>query len=47
MEQKKTNKLPKGFVKNPKLDKLADKILFKDKLKMANQILKTVGIPKA
>lgn len=48
MKEKKTiNKTLKGFTKNQKLDKYADKVLFKDKVKMANQILKTVGIPKA
>ena len=28
------------------LGKLKDKVLFKDKLEKANQILKTVGLPK-
>lgn len=46
-EKKTTNKELEGFTKNPKLDKYADKVLFKDKVKMANHILKTVGIPKA
>lgn len=48
MKEKKTIKeTSKGFIKNPKLDKYADKVLFKDKVKMANHILKTVGLPKA
>lgn len=48
MKEKKTiNKKLKGFTKNKSLDKYADKVLFKDKVKMANHILKTVGIPKA
>ncbi|HEY5462420.1 MAG TPA: hypothetical protein VIJ95_04125 [Hanamia sp.] len=36
----------KGFVKSPSLDKYANKVLFKDKVKTANRILKTVGLPK-
>ncbi len=36
-----------GFTKDTRLDKYADKVLFKDKVKKANAILKTVGIPKA
>lgn len=40
------NKKLSGFKKNESLDKYADKVLFKDKVKMANHILKTVGIPK-
>ena len=40
------NKPVKGFTKKPKLDKYADKILFKDKVKMANHILKTVELPE-
>ena len=48
MKEKKTvNKTRKGFIKNPELDKYADKVLFKDKVKMANDILKTVGLPEA
>ncbi len=48
MKEKKTitTKL-QGFTKNEKLDKYADKVLLKDKVKMANQILKTVALPKA
>lgn len=46
-EKKTTSKTLKGFIKNPQLDKYADKVLFKDKVKMANHILKTVGLPKA
>ena len=45
--KKKTGKIPKGFTKNPDLDKYANKELFKDKVKAANNILKTVGLPKA
>lgn len=48
MKKKKTiNKKRKGFTKNTSLDKYADKVLFKDKVKMANHILKTIGLPKA
>lgn len=46
-EKKTTNKKLNGFTKNANLDKYADKVLFKDKVKMANHILKTVGLPKA
>jgi hypothetical protein len=46
-EKKATNKKLNGFTKNTNLDKYADKVLFKDKVKMANHILKTVGLPKA
>ena len=28
------------------LDKLKNKVLFKDKVKQANKVLKTVGLPK-
>lgn len=45
--KKKNNKLPKGFSKNPDLDKYAGKVLFEEKVRMANHILKTVGLPKA
>ena len=31
---------------NKSLDKIADKVLFPEKLKEANNILKTVGLPK-
>jgi hypothetical protein len=31
---------------NKSLDKLAEKVLFPEKLKEANKILKTVGLPK-
>lgn len=48
MKEKKTiTKKLQGFTKNEKFDKYANKVLFKDKVKMANQILKTVGLPKA
>jgi hypothetical protein len=43
----KIKKLPKGFTKNPDLDRYANKELFKDKVEKANQILKKVGLPKA
>jgi hypothetical protein len=46
-EKKITAKKLKGFTKNTDLDKYANKVLFKDKVKMANHILKTVGLPKA
>lgn len=36
----KIKKVPKGFTRNPDLE------LFKDKVEKANQILKTVGLPK-
>ena len=40
-------KLPKNFKLNETLaDKYADQPLFKDKIEMANHILKTVGFPK-
>jgi len=35
-----------GLTKKSTLDKYADKVLLKDKVKMANHILKTVGLPK-
>jgi len=45
-EKKSTSKKDTGFTKNPGLNKYADKILFKEKVKMANHILKTIGVPK-
>lgn len=42
-----SNKKLLGFSKNSNLDKYANKVLFKDKVKIANHILKTVGLPKA
>ena len=42
----KIKKLPKGFIRNPDLDKYANQELFKEKVEKANQILKTVGLPK-
>lgn len=42
----KIKKLPKGFTKNPDLDKYADKELFKEKIEKAKQILKIAGLPK-
>jgi hypothetical protein len=41
------NKKKTPIVKIDKsLDKFRDKILFKDKLEIANKVLKTVGLPK-
>ena len=45
-EKKNTAKKNTGFTENSALDKYADKVLFKEKVKMANHILKTVGLPK-
>jgi hypothetical protein len=42
----KIKKLPKGFTKNPELDKYANQELFKEKVEKAKQILNTVGVPK-
>jgi hypothetical protein len=40
-------KLPKGFTIDPTLEgKYDDQPLFQDKVDRANQILKTVGLPK-
>ncbi|MES2704536.1 MAG: hypothetical protein V4649_17990 [Bacteroidota bacterium] len=39
-------KLPKDSHLNPELNKYADVILFPEKLKKANDILRTVGVPK-
>ncbi len=44
--QRKLSKLPKGVKVNPDLDKYRDVILFPEKVKKANHILKTVGLPK-
>lgn len=47
MTIKQLNKSKTPIVKiNKSLDKLADKILFPEKLKEANRVLKTVGLPK-
>jgi len=47
MTIKQLNKSKTPIVKiNKSLDKLADKILFPDKVKEANRILKTIGLPK-
>ena len=47
MTIKQLNKSKTPIIKiNKSLDKLADKILFPDKLKEANRVLKTVGLPK-
>ena len=47
MNIKDLNKKKIPIVKIDKsLGKLKDKVLFKDKLESANQILKTVGLPK-
>ena len=45
-EKKKDKTLPKGFVKNPELDKYANQVFFKEKVDKANEILKTAGVPK-
>lgn len=47
MKTRKVNKksLP-GFTKNEALNKYANKVLFKDKLKKANEILKIAELPK-
>lgn len=45
-EKRITFKKLTGLTKNPAIDKDTDKELFKDKVKMANHILKTVGLPK-
>ena len=48
MTNKELNKSKTPIVKiNKALDKLADKILFPDKLEEANRVLKTVGLPKS
>lgn len=44
--EKITTKSLKGFNKNIELDKYSNKVLFKEKVKMANHILKTVALPK-
>jgi hypothetical protein len=47
MTIKELNKSRTPIVKiNKALDKLAEKVLFPDKLEEANNILKTVGLPK-
>lgn len=47
MKAEKTATKPlKGFTKNTELDKYSNKVLFKEKVKMANHILKTGGLPK-
>ena len=47
MTIKQLNKSKTPIVKiNKSLDKLADKILFPDKVKEANRVLKTIGLPK-
>lgn len=47
MTIKDINKNKTPIVKiNKKLNHLAEKVLFPDKLKEANNILKTVGLPK-
>ena len=48
MTIKELNKPKTPIVKiNKALDKLADKILFPDKLEEANRVLKTAGLPKS
>lgn len=47
MTIKELNKTKTPIVKiNKTLDKLAEKVLFPDKLEEANNTLKTVGLPK-
>lgn len=47
MNIKELNKKKTPIVKIDKsLNQLKDKVLFKDKLEKANQVLKTVGLPK-
>lgn len=47
MDIKKLNKSKLPIVKVDKsLEKFKNKVLFEDKLENANQILKTVGLPK-
>ena len=47
MTIKELNKSKTPIVKiNKALDKIAEKVLFPDKLEEANHILKTVGLPK-
>ena len=47
MSIKQLNKSKTPIVKvNKALDKLAEKVLFPEKLEQANRILKTVGLPK-
>jgi hypothetical protein len=44
--RKKTTKKLNGFVKDTRLDKYKDIVLFPEKVKKATEILKTAGIPK-
>lgn len=47
MTIKELNKTKTPIVKiNKALDKLAEKVLFPEKLEEANNILKTIGLPK-
>ncbi len=47
MTIKELNKSKTPIVRiNKKLDKLAKKVLFPEKLEEANRVLKTVGLPK-
>jgi hypothetical protein len=47
MTIKKLNRFKTPIVKiNKTLDKFNEQVLFPDKLKEANQVLKTVGLPK-
>lgn len=41
--RKSITKIHKGFTENKALDKYADKVLFQDKVEMANQVLKIAG----
>ncbi len=45
-DKKEKIKIPKGYLRNPELNKYADIVLFPNKLKRVNAILKTAGIPK-
>ena len=47
MKKTKNNgKKPKIIKVDKKLDKYLDKGMFKDKIDKANQVLKTIGLPK-
>lgn len=47
MKAKKSKiKLPKGFRYNPELNKYSNVVLFPEKVKRANEILKKAPLPK-
>ena len=47
MKPKKSKiKVPKGFTRNPDLDKYANTVFFKKKVERANQIIKIAALPK-